>query len=156
MKKFIITILAGVILFTAGCSQKEKGAATPEELIERLAECGNGPEILDLYSPGTVKLFDRFIEISGRERADSLRLLNLIPSEEGYRVLDKHCGEKSCSAAIQYTGEGMGNSRGLVVEIKMVHSSGSWKIDREDDLNRMIKASSGNAARAYIDRLREK
>lgn len=156
MKNLAVIInifFAAVILLAQGCGKKIE-AGSPEEVLFLLKEKGGTSGVMDLYTDSTVSSLKRYMKLTGMSEESSTDVLGFIPADASYEITGKKIEEDAAYLKLRFTKHRTENLAGHTLEIKMVRDGKTWKIDREDDFSRLVKAYESGGAERYLKNIR--
>ncbi len=141
-------------MLNTGCGGDRVETGSPEEALLRIKEKGNSNSVLQFYTAETVALLKKYMGLTGMRSETSVDILSFIPEGAEYRITGKKSEKDSCSLTITFVKHPSENAAGQSVGIKMVKENNNWKIDRKDDLKRLIDAYEKRGVEGYLKKIR--
>lgn len=146
--------LAVLLVVTISCGSKGPAAGSPEEVLMLVKKYGGSGDIMGLYSAGTIKYLEKYMDASGMDKQAAVNTLSFIAEDAEYSVQGLSVKGDSCSMNLKFLKEGPEKSRGLLVKLTMVKENGNWRIDRSDDFKKLLQAQKSGETGNYLDRIR--
>ncbi|HOP64629.1 MAG TPA: hypothetical protein PK358_08070 [Spirochaetota bacterium] len=154
LRQIIINIfLILVVLITAACGKKIE-AGSPEEVIFHLKEMGGTDRVMQLYTDETVTLMDKYRKLTGMSAESATDVLGFIPADAEYEITGKKIEGDTALVTLRFTRHHNENLAGYKTDIKMERDGNSWKIDRSEDLKKLVESYEGKGAENYLKNIR--
>ncbi|HOP30362.1 MAG TPA: hypothetical protein PKZ64_12395 [Spirochaetota bacterium] len=144
---------AAVIILSPACGKKIE-AGSPEEVLFLLKEKGGTSQVMNLYTDGTVSSLRRYMKLTNMSEESAADVLGFIPSDSSYEITGKKIEAEKAILTLRFTKHHTENLAGYTMEIKMVKDGKSWKIDRESDFQKLVKAYESGGAERYLKNIR--
>jgi hypothetical protein len=143
---------AGIIL-AQGCGKKIE-AGSPEEVLFLLKEKGGTSEVMNLYTDGTVSSLKRYMRLTKMSEESATDVLGFIPADAAYDITEKKIEGDNAVLKLRFTKHHTENLAGYTMEINMVKDGKAWKINREPDFDKLVKAYESGGAERYLKNIR--
>lgn len=143
-----------LLVFTLSCGSKGPAAGSPEEVLMLVKKHGGTDDVLGLYSAGTIKAMEQYMDASGMDEESAVNTLSFIAEDAKYSVQNLSVSGESCSMNLKFLKEGPEKSRGLLVKLTMVKEKGNWRIDRSADFKMLLQAQKNRETENYLNRIR--
>ena len=145
-----------VVLLTAlsSCGSKGPAAGSPEEVLMLIKKHGGTDDVMGLYSAGTMKYMEQYMDASGMDEQAAINTLSFIAEDAEYSVQNLAVTGESCSMNLKFLKAGPEKSRGLLVKLTMVKENGNWRIDRSSDFKKLLQAQKNRETENYLNRIR--
>jgi len=136
------------------CGSKGPVAGSPEEVLMLVKKHGGTDKITGLYSAGTIKYMEQYMDASGMDEQAAINTLSFIAGDAEYTVQNLSVKGDSCTMDLKFLKAGPEKSRGLLVRLAMVKENGNWRIDRGNDFKELLKAQKNRETENYLNRIR--
>ncbi len=153
LPEIINIFFAAVIILTPGCSKKIE-AGSPEEVLFLLKEKGGTSEVMNLYTDGTVSSLKRYMNLTKMSEESATDVLGFIPADAAYDITEKKIEGDKAVLKLRFTKHHTENLAGYTMEINMVKDGKAWKINREPDFKKLVKAYESGGAERYLKNIR--
>lgn len=150
----IINIFFAILLVLPSCCGKKIEAGSPEEVLFLLKEKWGTSEVMNLYTDKTVSSLRRYMKLTGMSEESATDVLGFIPADASYQVTGKKIEGETALLNLMFTKHHTENLAGYTLEIKMVRDGKAWKIDREADFEKLVKAYESGGAERYLKNIR--
>lgn len=153
IRGIINIFFAAVIVLSPGCGKKIE-AGSPEEVLFLLKEKGGTSEVMNLYTDGTVSSLRRYMKLTKMSEESATDVLGFIPADASYEITGKKIEGDNALLTLRFTKHHTENLAGYTIETKMVKDGKAWKIDREADFQKLVKAYETGGAERYLKNIR--
>jgi len=153
IRGIINIFFAAVIVLSPGCGKKIE-AGSPEEVLFLLKEKGGTSEVMNLYTDGTVSSLRRYMKLTKMSEESATDVLGFIPADASYEITGKKIEGDNALLTLRFTKHHTENLAGYTIETKMVKDGKAWKIDREADFQKLVKAYESGGAERYLKNIR--
>jgi len=153
MRGIINIFFAAVIILSPACGKKIE-AGSPEEVLFLLKEKGGTSEVMNLYTDGTVSSLRKYMKLTKMSEESAADVLGFIPADSSYDITEKKIEGDNAFLKLRFTKHHTENLTGYIVEIKMERDGNAWRIDREADFEKLVKAYESGGAERYLKNIR--
>jgi hypothetical protein len=119
-----------------------------------LKEKGGTSEVMNLYTDGTVSSLRRYMKLTKMSEESATDVLGFIPADASYEITGKKIEGDNALLTLRFTKHHTENLAGYTIETKMVKDGKAWKIDREADFQKLVKAYETGGAERYLKNIR--
>ena len=153
-KRILILFLIAAFLIPSGCGRDKVEAGSPEEVLSFVRDKGNSNTVFDFYTDETVSLMKKYMKITQMKNETSADILSFIPEGSDYNIISRKIEGNSCTMSLMFTKHPSENAIGQTVILRMVKDGKTWKIDRKEDLKKLIESYEKRGAESYLNRIK--
>lgn len=129
---FLLSVITFVII--TACSGEKKGGPMSDVLAALGAEKMTFEDRKKYFTPGTVSVVERAVASGSINRDDRIQLLPLFSEKIKWIVVDQKSEGDSGNIRIKYIEHPVENIKGFEMDLRMIKSGGTWKIDLEREI----------------------
>ncbi|HOV09617.1 MAG: hypothetical protein BWY23_02233 [Spirochaetes bacterium ADurb.Bin218] len=152
MTSKLFWIFLALLVLGLSCGKKYP-QNSPENIPEMIKKCKNLSDISSFYTKGTMDAVYKYQQYFSQEEFFAFKMLQFMEDSSSYKVIGKKEEHDFVIMDIRLEDPKRENINGIVLSLKLIQENGQWKIDKEDDIKRLLNSASQRSAEGYLNKL---
>ena len=153
MKKTIYIICFITAITFISCKQEQSS----DDLLQpfyKISKSASYSDVKHLYTNGTIAIVDRAVDQDLLSKSERKQIVLLLNKDIKWEEFSRNISGEEALIKLKFTDHPVENLIGFIVQYRLIQEDGSWKIDMERELEKVIDARRGKSPVKYIENIK--